>query len=302
MGRVEAGQVVFSAGGGFFNVKSHADASKAMVAIANVIGGLIYGAFMYRAIRGFRENCGLDWAEVGIKSAMFAKDVFSAATLGRKPKDAGHVQLYGDAEVSVAAPMKISLRSGVTADLSAGLSASVQAVALAGVTSAFIANLRGTYLAAVDATQVRLRGRTLTTIAARKGTVWLEGNRIRVGRRRLRSQGEKPIARNKSFMDVQMEPTTNLYVEAENHLSVAVGLPAAPNGRVSVLPSAVVASAAGATVAVEKAGDASRASMSSGCAALRAGIAKGSSLRLHRGRRGRHARPLGRRIAEDPRP
>lgn len=281
MGRVESGQVLVSAGGGQTGVRTHDDAAKAMVTIANLIGGLMFSAFVYRFARNFKQLSAVDYVDALVSTGLFVMDVKDAVQ-GPESRWAtsGQMRLYADDRIRMMAPFGVSVRSGLIADFSAGFSTNVRGVALAAVSAGGIATLRAAYRAQVEGPETLLRGRTLTTVSARKGMVSIEGNRIRVGRRRLRSQTE-PIARKRGLLDAVMEATRHIYVEAEKHVAVTVGEPTKEtNGRVAVLPSAIVASAGASVLSV----DGQSAALASGKAAV---FVQGDRVRI--GHAGKHA-------------
>jgi hypothetical protein len=220
-----AGQVFVSSGGGAFGISEQEHAAKASAIIGASVSGALLVAQGARVIAQFREEPWLNFLEVLVKGTMFATQTAIDATNAMLPNSAsGQVHIYGDSSVRITAPTSATLRSVGFTTVQGGITASLGALVAASVASPVYTAVRGGVIAAFESPMgaVRVRGATMATLAARRGTVALEGRRIVVGRRRHRGASSE-CARSRSFMDPKLEATRLIDVSAEQRVAIAVG-------------------------------------------------------------------------------
>jgi len=220
-----AGQVFVSSGGGAFGLSEQEHAAKASAIIGTSVSGALLTAQGLRVIAQFREEPWLNFLEVLVKGAMFGVQTGIDATNAMLPNSSsGQVHIYGDSSVRITAPTSATLRSVGFTTVQGGITASLGALVATSVASPVYTAVRGGVIAAFESPMgaVRVRGATMATLAARRGTVALEGRRIVVGRRRHRGASSE-CARSRSFMDPKLEATRLIDVSAEQRVAIAVG-------------------------------------------------------------------------------
>lgn len=244
-GQAGAGQVFFSAGGGAFGISEQEHAARASAIIGTTISGVQLAAFAGRLVTQVKEEPWLNFLELLVRSTLFTAQTVHDVRAAMLPNSAsGQVHLYGDSTIRITAPQGATLRSVGFTTVQGGVSASLGAIVATSVSSPVYTAVRGGMIAAFESPMgaVRVRGATTATVAARRGTVALEGRRIVVGRRQHRGAASE-CARSRSVMDPKLDATRLIDVSAEQRVAIAVGdgTPAARETSVVLRPNRIVA-------------------------------------------------------------
>lgn len=195
MGRVDNGGVFLGAGGFLGGIpsadSSYAGFKRAHTTISLAISGLASAALAARSIYMWRETCIFDAV---VNTAIFVIPTsigigYAAADKGTSPAT-GNVSLYGDKSVSLATPLFFSATAGATASVNAGGAVSLNAIGAASI-NALVTGVYGTLFANVAAIKSTLIGDASVCVAARDGTVSIEGKRVEIGKPSLPGKNGK---------------------------------------------------------------------------------------------------------------